>query len=209
MSVRTDADIEDYVWRLLPDYVREDDNGDLKAFMGKATLSAMAPALRLADVADPDTSPTRTAEIANPAAAPRPWLRWLAYLAGVDISNVADSDQRATIANATVSQRRGSSASIIRATKPTLSGTRSCRVYWNLSGSDPYLLTVVTLTSQTASTVATLAAAMTEKPAGIDLELVTVPGALYSELATEFAGDDYDDLAAAYTGYDDLADWIP
>lgn len=209
MAVRTDTELEDYVWRLLPDYVREDDNGQLEAFIGKATLSAMGPALRIADVADPDTSVTGTAELANPAAAPRTWLRWLGYLVGIDLDNVPDSGKRDAIADSATLQRRGSVRAIIRATQATLTGSKSCRVYWNLSGSDPYLLTVVTLTSQTANTVTTLAAAFTEKPAGIDLELQTSAGALYSELAAEFSGDDYADLAAAYTDYDDLGDWTP
>jgi hypothetical protein len=80
-------------------------------------------------------------------------------------------------------------------------------VFWNLSGVDPYLITVVTLTAQTPDTGDTLAAAFTEKPAGVDLELQTTTGALYSELAAEYP--DYDAVAAAFTDYDDLAAWVP
>lgn len=209
MAVRTDTELEGYVWRLLPDYVREDDDGTLETFLGKATLAGMAPALRIADVADPDTSVTGTAELANPAAAPRAWLRWLGYLVGINLDNIADANKRAAIADSATLQRRGSVRAIIRATQQTLTGSKSCRVYWNLSGSDPYLLTVVTLTSQTPSTVATLAAAWQEKPAGIDLELQTSAGALYSELATAYTGDTYATLAADFTDYDDLGDWTP
>lgn len=207
MAVRTDTELEGYVWRLLPDYVREDDNGDLETFLGKATLSAMGPTLRIADVGDPDTSVTGTAELANPAAAPRSWLRWLGYLVGINLDNIADADKRSAIADSATLQRRGSVRAIIRATQQTLTGSRSCRVYWNLSGVDPYLLTVVTLTTQTPDSVATLAAAVTEKPAGVDLELQTTTGALYSELAASFT--DYDDLDSSFTDYDDLGDWTP
>lgn len=207
MAVRTDTELERYVWRLLPDYVREDDNGNLETFLGKATLSAMAPTLRIADVADPDTSVTGTAELANPAAAPRAWLRWLGYLVGINLDNIADADKRSAIADSATLQRRGSVRAIVRAAQQTLTGSRSCRVYWNLSGVDPYLLTVVTLTSQTPDSVATLAAAITEKPAGVDLDLQTTTGALYSELAAEYA--DYLDLASSFTDYDDLGDWTP
>lgn len=207
MAVRTDTELEGYVWRLLPDYVREDDNGNLETFLGKATLSAMGPTLRIADVGDPDTSVTGTAELANPAAAPRSWLRWLGYLVGINLDNIADADKRSAIADSATLQRRGSVRAIIRATQQTLTGSRSCRVYWNLDGSSPYLLTVVTLTTQTPDSVATLAAAVTEKPAGVDLELQTTTGALYSELAASFT--DYDDLDSSFTDYDDLGDWTP
>lgn len=207
MAPRTDAQIEDYVYRLLPDYVRDDDPGTLATFLGKATASAMGPALRLADQGDPDTSVTGTAELANPAAAPRTWLAWLAWLVGIDLDGIPDAERRTAISLSSSLQRRGSKRAIIRATQRTLSGSQSCRVYWNLSGSDPYLITVVTLTAQTASSVATLAAAETEKPAGIDLELQTVTGATYAELLAAYAT--YTALAAAFTDYDDLGDWVP
>lgn len=209
MSTRTDADLEGYVWRILPDYVRADDNGDLATFLGKATLSAMGPALRIVDSADPDTSVSGTAELANPAAAPRSWLRWLGYLVGINIDGIPDADKRAAIADSVTLQRRGSERAIIRATQQTLTGSRSCRVYWNISGTDPYLLTVVTLTSQTPDSVATLAAALSEKPAGMSLDVQDTTGATYDELALEYASDDYDTLAADFTDYDDLAEWTP
>jgi len=204
---RSEAQIEEYVYRLLPDYMRDDDPGTLATFLGKATAAAMGPALRLADVGDPDTSVTRTAELANPAAAPRTWLRWLAWLVGINLDGIPDAEKRAAISQASSLQRRGSKRAIIRATQRTLTGSQSCRVFWNLSGVDPYLITVVTLTTQTPDTGDTLAAAFTEKPAGVDLELQTTTGALYSELAAEYP--DYDAVAAAFTDYDDLAAWVP
>jgi hypothetical protein len=204
---RTEAQVEEYVYRLLPDYIRDTDAGTLATFLGKATASAMGPALRLADQGDPDTSVTGTAELANPAAAPRTWLAWLAWLVGIDLDGIPDAERRTAISLSSSLQRRGSKRAIIRATQRTLSGSQSCRVYWNLSTTDPYLITVVTLTAQTADAVATLAAAVTEKPAGIDLELQTVTGATYAELASEYA--DYDAVAAAFTDYDDLGDWVP
>lgn len=208
MSVpRTEAQVEDYVYRLLPDYVRNDDPGTLATFLGKATGAAMGPALRLTDSADPATSVTGTAELANPAAAPRTWLRWLAWLVGINLDGIPDAEKRTAISLSSSLQRRGSKRSIIRATQRTLTGSRSCRVIWNLSGTDPYLITVVTLTSQTPDSGDTLAAAFTEKPAGIDMDLQTVSGALYAELAAEYP--DYDAVAAAFDDYDDLADWVP
>lgn len=206
---RTDAQVESYVYRLLPDYVRDDDSGTLATFLGKATNAAMGPALRLSDQGDPDTSVSGTAELANPDFAPRTWLPWLAWLVGIDLTNIPDSEKRAAITQASSLRRRGSSASIIRAVQRTLTGSKSCRVFWNVGGSDPYEITVVTLTAQTPDSVASLAAAVTEKPAGIDLILQDVAGAIYSDLVTEYTGQDYTDLAGDYTDYDDLADWTP
>jgi hypothetical protein len=207
MAPRTDAQIEGYAYRLLPDYIRDDDPGTLATFLGKATAAAMGPGLRLVDVGDPDTSVTGTAELANPAAAPRTWLSWLAWLVGINLTGIPDAERRTAISLSSSLQRRGSKRSIIRATQRTLTGSKSCRVYWNLSTTDPYLITVVTLTAQTPDSVDTLAAAVTEKPAGIDLELQTVTGATYAELPANFA--DYDALAAGLDDYDDLANYIP
>jgi phage tail P2-like protein len=204
---RTEAQVESYVYRLLPDYIRDADAGTLSTFLGKATASAMGPALRLADVGDPDTSVTGTAELSNPAAAPRTWLAWLAWLVGIDLANIPDAEKRTAISESSTLQRRGSKRSIIRATQRELTGSKSCRVYWNLTGSDPYEITVVTLTSQTPDSAAALAAAVTEKPAGVDMVLQDVAGATYAELAVEYA--DYDAVDAAFTDYDDLASWVP
>jgi phage tail P2-like protein len=204
---RTEAQVEGYAYRLLPDYIRDADAGTLATFLGKATASSIGPALRLVDVGDPDTSVTGTAELANPDAAPRTWLAWLAWLVGIDLANIPDAEKRTAISESSTLQRRGSKRAIIRATQRELTGSKSCRVYWNLSGTDPYLITVVTLTSQTPDSVAALAAAVTEKPAGVDMVLTDVAGATYAELAAAYA--DYDAVAAAFTDYDDLASWVP
>jgi hypothetical protein len=204
---RTEAEVEDYVYRLLPDYIRDADAGTLATFLGKATATSMGPALRLADVGDPDTSVTSTAELSNPDAAPRTWLAWLGWLVGIDLDAIPDAEKRAAISESSTLQRRGSKRSIIRATQRELTGSKSCRVYWNLSGTDPYLITVVTLTTQTPDAADALAAAVTEKPAGVDLEVQTVAGATYAELALAYA--DYDAVDAAFTDYDDLAAWVP
>jgi hypothetical protein len=58
----------------------------------------------------------------------------------------------------------------------TLTGSKSVWIYPNPSGTDPYLITIVTLTAETASVPNALAAALTEKPAGVDLSLTTVSG---------------------------------
>lgn len=196
------------VYRLLPDYLRLADPGTdytLLAF----TAAAAAGSTKAADfltIADPGTSVSGTCEVVNPAAAPRPYLPWLGWLVGIDTATIPDADVRSAIADASSAQRRGSLDAIRMVTARTLTGSRLVRAFWNLSGTDPYLVTVVTLTDQTPDSVATLAAAWTEKPAGVDLELQVITGSLYSEIAADFA--DYAALAAAFATYDDLASYI-
>lgn len=207
MAPRAEAEIRGYAYRLLPDYIRDSDDGTLATFLGNATEASIGPALRIADVGDPDTSVTGTAELANPDAAPRTWLAWLAWLVGIDLDTIPDAEKRAAISQASSLQRRGSVRAIIRATQRSLTGSKSCRIYWNLSGTEPYLLTVVTLTAQTPDSVAALAAAWGEKPSGVDLEVQTSAGATYQELSVAYAS--YNAIAAAFTNYDDLAAWVP
>jgi hypothetical protein len=196
-----------YFTRLMPDYVRnEDTTGTLAAFFA-GVGTCVAPALRVADLADPDTSVTGTAEIANPAAAPRAWLPWLAYLVGIDLDGVPNADQRDAIAVASALQRRGSRNAIARVVQRTLTGGRSCRVYSNLSGIDPYLITVVTIDTQTPDEPATLLAALSEKPAGADLELQVVASVTFDEIDANFA--DFDAVEAEFDTFDDLTTYTP
>lgn len=197
----------DQVWRLLPDYMRDADvSGVLRAYVGGAAVGLDRAAAFLAMV-DPATSVSGTCEPVNPAAAPRAWLPWLGWLLGIDVSAIPDAEVRATIAAATGAHRRGSVGAIKSAVQRTLTGGRSCRVHYNLSGTEPYLITVVTVAAQTPDPAASLAAALTEKPAGIDLLLEVVTGSTWDELAGAYPT--WNDVPAALPTWDDVAAWIP
>lgn len=209
MTAPTVSRLTQLVFSRLPDYVQAADDANdyaTRRFLA-SLLDPQRATAELVDAADPDTSVTGTSELANPAAAQRPWLPWLGWLVGLDVVGISETAQRQAIAEASRLQRRGSRGSIIRAVQRTLTGSKSCRVYANLDGLSPYLITVITLTDQTPDAVATLEAAFSEKPAGIDLELFTVTGSTYVELAAEFT--DYDELAATFADYDDLGDYVP
>lgn len=194
------------LWRLLPDYAQAGDDGTAEAFCDAAEVG-LDRASGFLSIVDADQSVSRTCELTNPAACPRGYLQWLGWLLGIDTAALPDADVRDAVALAASTQRRGSMAAIRTAVQRTLTGSQTVRIYVNVSGTEPYLLTVITLTAETASTVASLAAAWTEKPAGMDLELSTVAGTAWTDVAATYA--DWTAVVAAHATWDDLLDWTP
>lgn len=195
------------VYRLLPDYIRAADTaGQLAAFVD-AAATGINPALAFLNQADPDTSVTGTCEIANPNAVARALLGWLGWLVGIDTTQVADRYVRSVVAAAASSQRRGSIAAIHNAVARTLTGSQYARIYTNISGTDPYHITVITMTSETPSASATLLAATNEKPAGMTIELQTVNGSTWSLVQANYAT--WNAVGAAHPTWNDLMTWLP
>lgn len=199
------------VYRLLPDFMRSADELEAIDYTALRYVAGASVGLEKAadflTLVDPDTSVTGTCELVNADACPRPYLGWLGWLVGIDVSQIADPFVRIAVGNAAATQRRGSKGSIRDVVQRTLTGSKSCRVYWNLSGSDPYLISVITITSQTPDETGSLEAAITEKPAGLDLELQVVTGTTYAEIAANFT--DYADVAATFPTYTDLTTYVP
>lgn len=199
------------VYRLLPDFMRSADELEAIDYTALRYVAGASVGLEKAadflTLVDPDTSVTGTCELVNADACPRPYLGWLGWLVGIDVSQIADPFVRIAVGNAAATQRRGSKGSIRDVVQRTLTGSKSCRVYWNLSGAQPYKLTIITLTAQTPDSVVTLEAALTEKPAGLDLELQTVDGSTYAEIAANFA--DYAEVAATFSTYTDMNEYVP
>ena len=198
------------VYRLLPDFIRAaDETTDYAALRLVGGLSVtLERANELLTLADPDTSLSGTCELVNAQAIPRSWLPWLGWLVGIDVASQPVEYARDIVAGAGESQRRGSRNAIKAAVTRTLSSpTPAPRVWANLSGTDPYLISVVTNTAQTPDEPATLLAAETEKPAGMVLELQTVVGAVVLELEAAFVT--IPDLVAEFATVADIDAWIP
>lgn len=198
------------VWRLLPDYLRAADETAggwaLRAFVAAAAVG-LDQAQEVLTMIDPDTSVTGTCELVNPAACPRPYLPWLGWLLGINTAALPDSDVRGAIQLAASAQRRGSIDAIRTAVQRTLTGGKDCRIYANQSGTDPYLITVITRTSETASVPTSLAAAWTEKPAGVNLTLTAVTGSTWADIAGHYAT--WNAVGAAFSTWNDVTAWTP
>jgi hypothetical protein len=197
------------VYRLLPDYVRNADASQdyaLARFVGAGSVG-LERANEFLTIIDPSSSLSGTNELLNSAATPRAYLAWLAWLVGVDISNLAPQDVRPVLSNVVAAQYRGSRAAVRDAVQRTLTNSQPARVWANLDGVTPYLITVVTNESQTPDESGTLLAALTEKPAGMLLELQVVQGAVILEL--EVVYDLVTDLESAFATVSDLDAWIP
>lgn len=198
------------VYRLHPDYVRNADEATDWTMLRYTAAAAVGldKAVDFLTMVDPDTSVSGTCELANADVIPRTWLPWLGWLVGVDVAAIPVAYARDVVRDASTSQVRGSRNAIKTAVSRTLSSpTPAPRVWANLSGTDPYLISVVTNTAQTPDEPATLLAAESEKPAGMVIELQTVTGAVVLELEAAFAT--IPDLVAEFATVADLAAWIP
>lgn len=231
MTAPTVSTATQQVYRLLPDYAHAADEGTdwtLLAFTG-ATAVGLDKAVDLLHAIDPATSITGTCEIVNPDAAPRAFLPWLGWLVGIDTTVLADADVRGVIRDAVTSQRRGSVPAMAAAVRRTLTGSKDVTILtkppdpdypsWDYNQAsedydadvrrydggitDPWLIIVVTKTAQTPDENATLFAATSEKPAGVMLELQTLSGMTYAELAAAYPT--YDVMRATNRTYGDLA----
>jgi hypothetical protein len=233
MTTPTVSAAAEQVWRLLPDYAQAADertDWTLRRFTA-AAAAGLDRAVDLLTAIDPNTSVTGTCEIVNPQAAPRSFLPWLGWLVGIDTSLLPDSEVRAVIKDTFASQRRGSVAAIAAAVQRTLTGVRDVTILtkppdpditaWDYDVAedydtdrrydgqvpDPWLIIVITKTPQTPDATATLEAALSEKPAGMLLELQTLAGMTYDALAALYptysgmksTNRTYGDLASSFT----------
>jgi hypothetical protein len=197
-------------YALLPEGVRAHDAS--AGYVSLAMLAGMTVAHReahdLVRIGNPATSPSGTCELADPMLTPRPFLAWLGWILGVDVATLPADQARSILSEVGEAQRRGSRAAIKAVVLRTLSSAVPApRVWANLSGTDPFLISVVTSTAQTPNTTATLLAALSEKPAGMVLELQVVDSGIVAELDSGFAT--VNDMQAALPTVDSVAAWIP
>lgn len=174
--------LSEHTWELLPDYMRQD--GPLLAFV-TAAGDQLDDCMSFLNRADPDTSPSGTCQLTDPAQADRDWLGWLGLMSGMDVNPLPDDAIRGAIADQTL-RRRGTQSTMLTRIQRTLTGSRGAVI----TVASAFEMAVGTRTAQTPDSAVTLAAAMLDKPAGVALTLTVTDGPTYAEQAT------------AYTTYD-------
>lgn len=116
----------------------------------------------------------------DPDYAPAPVLGWLAQLPGVQLlPSDAEAQRRARI-TAAAGFRRGMPQAMIDEVKPTLTGTQYASVLQQVGGAR-WAMTLITLSAETPNAATTYAAALRQKPAGINLTHVVATGALIDQ----------------------------
>lgn len=124
-------------------------------------------------------------------------LPWLAQFVGVRLlPDSTPEEQRARIAS-TDGWARGTPASMRGAAVATLTGRQ--RVIFRERYGDPYALDVFTYTAETPDPAATLAALLSQKPAGIVMTYEAQDGQDYQLVKDTHAT--YADVRAAYSNY--------
>jgi len=127
----------------------------------------------------------RLFRVDDPVACPAFALPWVCQFAGIDPAGLSEQEMRSAI-TLPANLLRGTVASLTRVVKATLTGTRVVIVRERYdpafpSSDKPYHLTIVTRTGQTPNTALTLAAALSQKPAGLILHMLTVDGVSIDE----------------------------
>ncbi len=160
----------------LPAYVPEADDGTVAALFGAFGV----PVTALTDMLQDYT------KVSDPATTPFGRLPWLAALAGVDLSTVADANKRAVVAS-TVWRFRGSLSAIRARVGETLTGAKAVEIVCPYLGS-ANRISVTTYASQTPDSAVTTAAIKAEIPAWMRATIVTnAAGQSYSNMAADYA----------------------
>ena len=168
--------LSDAAWDYLPKYVRDADDGTLRALLDSLAAPVESNVKTLAEAdytADEYVTPfKRTA--------------WLAAMAGIDVSTVPNDRKRAIIADASW-RYRGSLDAIRKRVGETLTGAKSVEITTNYLG-DPDRISVTTFASQTPDATATEAAIRAEIPAWMRATIVTnAAGQSYANMAADYA----------------------
>jgi hypothetical protein len=132
-------------------------------------------------------------------------LPWLGQFIGVNVdTGKPDEAQRQQIRD-TAGMKRGTPAAMIAAAQPTLTGNKSVFLFEREGGA--YRLSVRTFIDETPNPAATLAALMTQKPAGIILDFNTMPRWTWRTLRDSFAT--WQLVKTHYTNWQGVRDNVP
>lgn len=160
--------------------------------VGDVTLSAMVQAITgpgelLDTVAREQTGYAAYGQVMDPDVAPAGVLGWLGQFAGVAfLPSDTEAQQRARI-KAAAGFYRGTPQAMINEVKPTLTGTQYAGIVQQAGGAR-WAMTLITRPAETPSAAATYAAALRQKPAGINLTHVQTNDVLWIEATKTWAG---------------------
>ena len=175
--------MSDGPFRLVPDHMRDaDTTGDLEAFLTAAWAGGVGPSLSFLAAADPDDGVAGTSHPVDPAYCPAAWLPWLARVLGADITGLTDEQARWYLS------RRGRAAvgsdqGMKDAVAATLTGTRAVTI----TTPSVWEMTVTVDTAEVVDIAVTLAVALRNKPAGVDLTVTSSSLVTLADLDASYA----------------------
>ena len=173
------SQVGELAWDYLPQYIKDADDGTLRALLDSIGAPVVANA---AVLQDPGVT-------ADETATPFARLPWLAAMAGIDISTVASEARRRIVIGDPDWRYRGTVQAIRTRVAETLTGAKNVEIVTNYGG-DPDAISVTTFASQTPDEPATEAAIRAE-----------IPAWMAPTIATDAAGQSYANLAADYADY--------
>lgn len=140
-------------YRLLPDYVRNADAGDLEAYLRGAEGALRRESVYLEEAA--------TGRQVDPDYAPGSWLPWLARVLGANVDGLSEEQARYYLSHRGRSAV-GSDAGLVAAIGATLTGSR----YVKVEHTGPWEITVTLIASEVPDIGLTTEIAQRKSPAG-------------------------------------------
>lgn len=134
-------------------------------------------------------------------------LAWLGQFVGVtaeELRPLNEAGQRAML-RTRPKFARGTPLALVAAVQATLTGEKTVFLRERYGGA--WKLSVRTITGQTPDQAKTVAAILTQKPAGITLDYAAVVGQDYQDVLDN--NTDYADLLATYDTYNDVLTDLP
>jgi len=182
-------------------YAESDNSWALACFLGALGTMFQEVEDYASDKADGSSGWAILIDVDN---GPDKGLSWLGQFVGVSVdASLSTANQRQQVKSANA-QKRGTLAALKAAPIPWLAGTQKVSVRErdaSVVPSDPaYAISVYTLTSETTSHAAVLAALLAVKPAGIVMNYQDLAGQLWSTLNTNYAS--WNLVSAHYTSWD-------
>lgn len=136
---------------------------------------------------DPDTAPVET-------------LPWLGQFVGVHVSDGLTEDQQRNLVKDVGGFRRGTVSSMVAAAQNYLTGSKSVTVLERYGS--PYHLRISTRISETPDATAVLNALLSQKPAGLVLDYVTLAGGDFNTVRDTNAT--FNAVVASYKDFNEL-----